>query len=273
MTKNQIDLIPKRLEFKSLTDLNLKASEDVLFKNLNKIKYQYLLDNVVRSNDSIKLPSVRTDSLHESSVNGHKLSEGNYDPPRRKSSWASNDSYYNSIEKTNVHPYFWISRESRLSETKIKPPSRLPSIKIDTSKIEPKKSNDTISENQKSDSILRFKVDSFLSIKSNSQINLRKSHKSSVDFSENDSLSTTEDDDVFINNSEIIKQQKYDKNDKKQKNLSPLRTRRTVLSESELKSLKISEKFMKDAKNMIYIPEQNSFCPRNTFYYLNSSKK
>lgn len=234
MTKEQIYLNP----------IKNKTSE--VFNNLNGIKYQFLLEN------SAKSPSFRKKKL---STLTNKTCE------KKK----SDDGYYSSHLKIfpNLNELKSSTSDKRnlsnSSEPKSMSPTRLPSIKFDN--IEPLKASDF-----KSDTLLKFKSDLYLSLKTPSQSNLRKSNRSSTDLgSEIDYTTTADDDDVFITTSDIIKIEK------KTKQLSPVRTRRTVLSESELKALNISEKFMKEARNMIYVPERNSFCPRNTFYYLSLS--
>lgn len=234
MTKEQINLIPKKN----------KTSE--IFNNLNGIKYQFMLEN------STKNPSFRRTTLSSLTNKTYekKKSDEGYDSSHAKVVSNINDLKYSSSDLRNL---------SNSSESKSLAPIRLPSIKFDY--IEPLKASD-----YKSDSLLKFKSDLYLNLKASSQSNFRKSNRSSTDLgSEIDYTTTADDDDVFITTSDIIKIEK------KTKQLSPVRTRRTVLSESELKALNISEKFMKDARNMIYVPERNSFCPRNTFYYLSVS--
>ncbi|RNA06340.1 hypothetical protein BpHYR1_023272 [Brachionus plicatilis] len=218
----------------------LKSNE--MYKNINAVKYQFLFENSIK-NTSVKAAS--TNKIYEK-----KSSDEGYDSPKTKLSLNVNESRLSNSDKRHL---------SYSSEPKSRPPTRLPSIRFDY--IEPLKPTD-----QQSSSIIKFKSDVNLNAKTSSQSNLRKSNRSSTDFgSEIDCTSTADDDDVFITTSDIIKI------DKKSKQSSPVRSRRTILSESELKALNLSEKFMKDAKKMIFLPETNSFCPRNTFYYLNAS--
>lgn len=151
MSQEGLLLLPKRVNYQSLHSLNSnKYNEEILYKNFNKIKYKYLI-NESQANGIIKLPLVRVD---ESSTNSSRARSSNpstsrstpqnFTSPTRMTS--TNEACQTPVEKTNTNVYYWYYRENGIKPNgSIKLPSLKkvqsktpedPRIKINTSSLE-----------------------------------------------------------------------------------------------------------------------------------------
>ncbi|RNA06339.1 hypothetical protein BpHYR1_023271 [Brachionus plicatilis] len=143
------------------------------------------------------------------------------------------------VEKTFSSPFLWYFKSESRNESTSQPRNRLPSIQK--------------SESRKSSETKEIEISSVVK-KSESTKSIRWSVDSAA----------TSDDEVFEKRQcSMSKKKSSKKRVSIQEPIEEIKSTRksSILSDDDLRNLKISDKFLAEAKNMIYFPDSNSFCP------------
>ena len=206
--------------------------------NLSNDDYSRLKNNYFSNSYKTwtRFPRIRCDSLSDPIVNNDKVvflpSEEN-----KEKNYLIQDI---PIEKTYSSPFLWYYKNESINSLSSSNRSRFASIQANDSRKS--------SESKEADTN---------SIQNTPENN--KPFRSSVD-------STVTSEEEFLENITEKRKKISKKRESLQKTMEKKKNvpKVSFLSDDELKNLNISEKFLKEAKNMIYLPESNSFCPDMT---------
>jgi len=265
-------------------------------KNLLKTKPKQIPEFFIKPSKDVSLPPDSTfTNLSKLSFNSIESSEVNKNNeiahlPKSSKISSNNNTVHvvNTLERTNTNVYFWYYKNNECQRNSCKVKIRFPKLnKERTDMTMPSKKQEKESLNS---AVIRCMSPNQKHLTESMKYFLEE--KSVIASSFNGSGKTPSIREYYKSEQEKINNKNFQKsslsNDSSKKTQpsetlddlfydfdSPLpdvgqilkKKTRTNLTMAELKSLSVSDKFLEEARRMVYIPEQNAFHPKYRYYY------
>jgi hypothetical protein len=265
--KNLLKKNPKQIpEFFIQPSKDLSLAPDSTSTNLSKLSFNSIESSEVNKNNEIAhLPKSSKISSNNNTVH-----------------------VVNTLERTNTNVYFWYYKNNECQRNSCK-------IKIRFPKLNKERTDMTMQKSKQEKESLNSAV---IRCMSPNQKHLTESmkyfleEKSVIASSFNGSRKTPSLHEYYMSEQEKINNKNFQKSSlsySSSKKTQPSETlddlfydfdsplpdvgqilkkkTRTNLTMAELKSLSVSDKFLEEARRMVYIPEQNAFHPKYRYYY------